>query len=73
MSRAYTFIGTILYLDPVFGPQVKDVWANGPDLAASWEHTRLQYYPDYAGPPPTLLQSEIDKQIAYAERIESMP
>lgn len=64
MSRLYTYIGKILY-----GPKEYDIWAIGPDLAASWEHTRLQCYPDYAGPPPTLLDEEIANIVAYNERI----
>jgi hypothetical protein len=66
MSLNYTYIGQIT-IDTWLGPKIYDVYGSG-DLAHSWERTRLQYFPDYNGPPPNLLDEAIARLAGYQEQ-----
>jgi hypothetical protein len=64
MSQAFIYLGTIEIPGPIVDNGVQqlqkhEIWCSNGDPALGWEAMRLKYYPNYDGPPPTLLEAVI--------------
>lgn len=66
MSQTFVHLGKITVFGPILHdgvpqPRDIDIWVSNGDPALKWEAMRLKYYPNYDGPPPTLLDSIIER------------
>jgi hypothetical protein len=62
----FIHLGSIT-IDAGAGPRDYEIWSIG-DPDASWERTRLHYFPYYDGPEPTKLEYVRERLLAQKER-----